>query len=487
MGDINETQRRSLETIREAIEAAVMKTPEEITADDVRRELGNVADDFAWEMMGGAFNTLKTQGLLERVGTKTSQWPGMKNRRLTTYRATVSYRRQLGLVPQEDTSKSPSPELLRNIFALAQARGFVCTLTDVVNFYLCLHAKPFVILSGISGTGKTLLPTVFAEAIAAKLHHIAVKPNWTDNSDLMGYYSIAHDEFVPGPLTQAIEKALADPGTPHFVRLDEMNLAHVEHYLSDVLSVMETRRRQPNGSVTTEPLPLELPLSVQKDSKKRDRWAALQDLVLPWNLFIIGTVNVDETTHPFSKKVLDRAHSIDFSEVDLTVFGTTNASAPSISKAPASFLAQRPASVREVYSSDAAFFDEIAQELDEVNGLLREADLHFGYRIRDEICLYLWAWKSQGLAELISRDEALDFCLMQKVLARCHGSAEVSRRALQRLFHWTAGVEDEDLDAAPDVLDERHPEGGRRLRRTSAKILRMLRRYRDTGFFSYWS
>lgn len=485
MAEGTEEQRESLELILRAIDVAVTRAPGEITADDVRREIGD--REVHWEMMGGAFNTLKQQGLLERVGTKTSQWPGMKNRRLTTYRATLAYRRQLGLVPPDEAERSQTVEILREVFGRAQKLGFVCTLTDVVNFYLCLNAKPFVILSGISGTGKTMLPSIFGRTIGAEIHHIAVKPNWTDNTDLMGYYSLAHDEYVSGPLTKAIQAASADPGHAHIVRLDEMNLAHVEHYLSDVLSIMETRRRLESGEVVTEPLPFELPFSVQSDAKKKARWAALASLALPWNLFLVGTVNIDETTHPFSRKVLDRAHAIDFSEVDLTVFSSNDSATPAPIMVPPSFLAQRPASVREVYSLASDFFDELAAELEDINNILYEAELHFGYRIRDEICLYMWAWRVHGIEKIISRDEAFDLCVKQKVLSRCHGTTEASRASLQRLFFRCLPSDEVDPMADPDAIDVAHPEAERRYPRSAAKIVRMLRRYRDTGIFSYWS
>ncbi len=104
----------------------------------------------------------------------------------------------------------------------------------------------------------------------------------------------------------------------------------------------------------------------------------------------------------------------------------------------ARLLLDRPFSVREVYTSDRAFFDEIAVALAEVNAHLRGAGLHFAYRVRDEIALYMYAWKRHGLSILLSRDEAFDLCLLQKVLPRCQGSAEAARRALEGVFRYCA-------------------------------------------------
>lgn len=306
----------------------------------------------------------------------------------------------------------------------------------------------------------------------------------------MGYFSVTLEDFVAGPLTRAIEAALLQPSQPYFVRLDEMNLAHVEHYLSDLLSLMETSTRDSAGVVKSDCLPLDLPTLEISDPTRAGRWKDLETLYLPSNLFIVGTVNVDETTHPFSRKVLDRAFAIDFSHVDLTSFGADQSGIKS-PKIPiptsTDFLLDRPLSISEIYRSDASFFDLIAAKLDEINNHLAEADLHFGYRVRDEICLYLWAWKRHQLGELISEDDAFDLCLLQKVLPRCQGTSETARRVLQRLFFLSCGAVPDDGPQDLDQMDERFPVVSRTYRRSAQKLIRMLRQYRDTGIFSFWA
>ncbi|MFW6229662.1 MAG: DUF3578 domain-containing protein, partial [Halanaerobium sp.] len=108
-----------------------------------------------------------------------------------------------------------------------------------------------------------------------------------------------------------LKAAMADPDNIYFVCLDEMNLARVEYYFSDFLSIMETRRKGQSGSIATSKLLSEKDF-VSEDDK--DNYAGL---IIPDNLYIVGTVNMDETTHPFSKKVLDRANTIEFSEINL--------------------------------------------------------------------------------------------------------------------------------------------------------------------------
>src|SRR5699024_10599738 len=197
-------------------------------------------------------------------------------------------------------------ETVDHIHNYILSKGFNYEKDEVINLYLSLKTKPFVILSGISGTGKTKMVQWFAESVGAteengRFFLIPIRPDWNDGSDLLGYVDIK-GEFKEGPLTKVIKKAEKNPELPFFVLLDEMNLARVEYYFSDILSVMESRRWK-DGKVTSSNL-------LSKET-------AGTNIKLSNNLYIIGTVNMDETTHPFSKKVLDRANTIEFNRVDL--------------------------------------------------------------------------------------------------------------------------------------------------------------------------
>jgi len=141
-------------------------------------------------------------------------------------------------------------EMIKYINKYILAQGFKYEEREIINFYLCLKSKPFVLLAGISGTGKSKLAQLFAEALGAtsendRYNIIPVRPDW---SDLLGYRNIEGD-FQPGPLTTIIKRAIDNPTLPHFVCLDEMNLARVEYYFSDILSIMETRKLR-KGIVT---------------------------------------------------------------------------------------------------------------------------------------------------------------------------------------------------------------------------------------------
>lgn len=375
--------------IRIAVDAAVRAQPDDdIHAVLIRQRLAGA--DISNERVTAALRSLANGGMLyEDRKAKVAGNDSAKDRKIIQYRATDVYKRHLGLL-QPPPPVENAQDMLRALHTYLNAKGFVCSIEEVTNIFLCLQAKPFLILSGISGTGKTKLPRLIAEAMDCAHQLVPVKPNWSDNSDLMGYYSVVQNRFVSGPMLEAIRSALDDSSRPHFVVLDEMNLAHVEHYLSDLLSIMETRHRNASGVITSDRIPIELPnqiaAKVNGEASKEpveevdlgsDVFEALGDLRLPWNLFLVGTVNVDETTHPFSRKVLDRAFTVDYNEVDLTSFGVTGGNAKRLGQGSMHLFLDRPLSVQEIYTEAPAFFDALAAELSQFNAALRGGGLPF--------------------------------------------------------------------------------------------------------------
>lgn len=131
------------------------------------------------------------------------------------------------------------------------AKGIYYSKETLSNFYISLKSKPFVILSGISGTGKSKLVRHFANAIGAEFIPISVRPDWSDATELIGYKDLSQ-VFHPGSLTVAIQKAKQNPDKPFIVCLDEMNLARVEYYFSDFLSLIELRRNEEYGLLSEE-------------------------------------------------------------------------------------------------------------------------------------------------------------------------------------------------------------------------------------------
>ena len=361
------------------------------------------------------------------------------------------------------------------------ANGFHYSIADVSNFYLSLRTKPFVILAGISGTGKTQIVRQFAKAIGyGDDRHcvlIPVRPDWADNTDLVGYRNI-QGNFEQQRLLKVLQDAQAHPDEPFFVILDEMNLARVEHYFSDFLSVMETRERDLDGVINTAP--------VVTDSTVNSGAA----VCIPQNIVIVGTVNMDETTHPFSRKVLDRANAIEMNDIDLSWVESDEQEVSPITGIFAdAFVAPYLNANKDLSSDQKNQLSDVLNLLKEINTLLEPAGLHFGYRVRDEVAFYMSQHGDLKLAEhhILSAQDALDYQLMQKVLPRIQGSSMAVRSALLELLKKLSGAQvTSDMEFQQVEAAVKDAEQAQKYRRSVSKLLFMLRRFHEDGFTSFW-
>ena len=364
---------------------------------------------------------------------------------------------------EEEVIDINTKETLAEIKNYIFASGFDYPDGLIENFYLSLKSKPFVILAGTSGTGKTRLVKLFAEAIGAAFKLVSVRPDWSDGSDLFGHTDL-NGNFVAGPVCSAFETAINEPNRPVFLCLDEMNLARVEYYLSDFLSVIESREKE-NGHIVTEGI-------------------AQYEKGIPENLYIIGTVNMDETTFPFSKKVLDRANTIEFSYVDLMPKQRTGESfAPQ--KLPNSFLCTDYLVLATDCAENKDLVERICTELQALNVKLVKANAHVGFRVRDEIVFYMLNNEKAG--NLLTYEQAMDNEIMQKILPRIQGSSMAIKALLIDMFKFcmgsgsgidtdTGNVGEQMKNAA---VSAKYPESAK-------KIGYMMARFEDDGFTSYW-
>lgn len=358
-------------------------------------------------------------------------------------------------------------EIINKIKEYIAAKGFLYKDKLIENFFLSLKSKPFVILAGTSGTGKTRLVKLFAEAIGAGYKLVSVRPDWSDGSDLFGHYDLNRN-FIDGPVCECFKAAYENPSKPVFICLDEMNLARVEHYFSDFLSVIESREKQLNGKIVTEPI------AQYKEG-------------IPDNLYIVGTVNMDETTFPFSKKVLDRANTIEFSYVDLMPVFDSIDSAQEKLLLPNSFLHTEYLVLSKDCIDEHEYVYEICSELQIINKILLKDNAHVGYRVRDEIVFYMLNNKAEG--NLLTYNEAFDNEIMQKILPRIQGNSVSARDMLCELFKFCAAdfdqkMGDSDSEKMYKVLNDEAISC--RYRKSAEKIKLMVKRFEEDGFTSYW-
>jgi len=367
-------------------------------------------------------------------------------------------------------------------------------------YLTALRTKPFMLLAGISGTGKSRIVREMAKACwkegdpeYGKNHPrnfcmVQVKPNWHDSSELIGYVSRLNGEkFVVGPFLRFLAAAIKDPDTPYFLCLDEMNLAPVEQYFAEYLSVIESRKLQDDGSITTDPIiPYENTdaygslidqlFDTPEERKTYKTGEGGKRLTLPQNLFVVGTVNMDETTFSFSRKVLDRAMTIEMNEVDLSA-GLKDAG-NEIGYIGNCIIGDA-AEGCDVYNDNSDLCDQVLAYLVKVNNILEGTPFKIAYRTRNEFLMY--AVNRQKLAPDSQLWQTLDEMTSMKILSRIEGDEERTKKVLDGL---NVLVKEQIVDKIGEKADGTSALPGS----TSAtKIDEMLAKLKATGFTSYWA
>lgn len=379
---------------------------------------------------------------------------------------------------------------IKQIQNYINAKGFSYKPGTIENFYLSLKTKPFVLLAGISGTGKTKLVQLFAEAIGCngeQFNLISVRPDWSDTSDLLGYTDIK-GKFQPGPLINTIKLANQNPTKPYLVCLDEMNLARVEYYFSDFLSKMETRKYNQGKIVTDELLSN---INFTRDEYKEGKKHKYEGLYLSENLYIVGTVNMDETTHPFSKKVLDRANTIEFNQINLMDLPTKNDLDIETLNEENQFLKTEYLNLIEALPEKNSHIEQITGILRDINEILKSANLHAGYRIRDEINFYMIHADNFRLFSNDNQENqnrALDYQIKQKILPRIQGSSRELKNILIDLFDYFADTnfKVENRKISEQMIQYLEENQNVKYPQSADKVAHMIKRYEQDGFTAFW-
>lgn len=325
------------------------------------------------------------------------------------------------------------PAIYDQLRRLPETAGFVFDQTQVAALdagWRFSDKKRFVILSGLSGTGKTEITRCYARAVCAlmgidvarHLEVVPVSPDWRDPTSMFGYFNALHADptFQAEPTLRLILRASADPSRPYFLILDEMNLARVERYLAPMLSSMETGDR--------------LALHANEDSVN----GVPPSVHWPRNLYIAGTVNMDESTHAFSDKVLDRAFTLEFWDVDLP-----------------SFFQRRAA-------GGAARTERLEKILIELHDLLKPVRRHFGYRAAGEVLDFVAV-----LGRTAGEIAGIDLAIFAKILPRLRGEE--------------SGALTTALEGVAKLCNSME------LSKSGAKVEAMLDQLRHTGMTKFWA
>ena len=388
-------------------------------------------------------------------------------------------------------------------------------------YLTAIKSKPFLLLAGISGTGKSRIVRELARACwdadseeykaqkPKNFEMVQVKPNWHDSGELIGYVSRVSGkaEFVAGDFLKFVAKAWEDLETPYFLCLDEMNLAPVEQYFAEYLSVVESRKRNDEGMVVTDPIihpqyehnrdesTDELIIKEWYENLVKDLLAECpteksyalnkqfmsEGISLPQNLIVVGTVNMDETTFSFSRKVLDRAMTIEMNEVDL--YGGLTGRHEEIGKIGNNELVGTAVEGVDVYGENKDVCDIAIGYLSKLNEILEGTPFKVAYRTRNEFLLYVvnnlpYCKDKEGkeLPEGYVIARALDEITSMKILSRIEGDdTKVKESLLDNLMNAIK-------DGLSEIAGEENP-----VESVSIAKLKEMKDRLNSGYTSFWS
>lgn len=358
--------------------------------------------------------------------------------------------------------------------------------TSYDDILTALRTKPFLLLAGISGTGKSRIvrelafkscPEFLRDADGTTPGNycmIEVKPNWHDSSELLGYYSHISKEYQYTNFIKFLVKAMMFPDVPFFVCLDEMNLAPVEQYFAEFLSVLETRKkvgdRIRTGALVKPEYFAELQNAEGGDGYIFTQWfpeikrnipyniytnptLAQVGLTLPDNVFIIGTVNMDDTTHQFSRKVLDRAMTIEMNGGKLSdMFGQSH----NLEYLPEEDIWDVNKFIPEYVTADEVIAvnpdtaeelkTKLPERLEEINEVLKDTPFVVSYRVLNELVIYTGNLLNDGMSIDEAIDEAVNQIVLMKILPRIEGDEDMfivkgaAENRLEQLAHLVSGA-----------------------------------------------
>jgi len=362
---------------------------------------------------------------------------------------------------------------IEQIYEALASSGLQYSRKLVTRFVCSLLTKPFVILTGLSGSGKTKLAQSFVQWISKDEHQYCIVPvgaDWTTRDPLLGYQNaLKSDEYIKpenGSL-DLILHALMHPDLPHFLILDEMNLSHVERYFADFLSVMESKSK------------------ISLHSNQNTLSDVPPNIIVPGNLYVIGTVNIDETTSMFSPKVLDRANTIEFriSENEMTTFFTDSKSLDmSVLNGKGGNMGYdfQMHSLNKSYAGSEEIFATLMDFFNE----LKKTGAEFGYRTATEMLILIA--KLSSFNPEFSMDECIDIAVVQKLLPKLHGSRRKLSPVLEKLGGFCVKG---DLNVIKDVFENTSFdfENSENLKYilTLEKLSRMYKNAIESGFTSF--
>jgi len=367
--------------------------------------------------------------------------------------------------------------ILSQINEFIAAKGYCCKDGLLEDLYLSLKSRPFVMITGRSDTDLSLLPRLFAQAVGAneengRLKVLQVRPDWMDSSDLFGWLNL-EGKFIPGVMIDFLKAAQEDPDKPYFLLLDGILLSRAEYYLRDVLNAIESASQE-QGQLPLVTLPY-----YGRDEVAIEKYGQIPVLK---NLFIIGTLNLDTASLPLNQRFLDRMHTVSVAPEDITGAGDGAVDSLELNSEFLETVYYR----LEQCQHEAALLREYFGVLEQLNKILAEATAYIGFKVRNDMILYLMHNRLTGV---MTPDQAMDRAICHKILPRVQGSEKMVKDVLCKLFAYCAGFVGELSAEEPvsEIMKRLCHDPNCQYPVSAGHIARMTAICEAEGFTSYWN
>ena len=317
---------------------------------------------------------------------------------------------------------------MENIKKYIAGRGYTCREGLAENLCLSLMNRPFTVLTGMSHTDMTLLPELVAGAMGATAENgryrcLEVEYDWMDSSDLFGHLDL-WGNFVPGAILDFLCRARDDEHRPYFLCFDKLILSRAEYYLREILHIAQCLSA---GETAPELVPA---VYYGRDTGALEKYGVVPALK---NLYIVTTLNLDETGFPLDQKFMDKVYTLQIEKDDVIYTGARNAVVPVAYTND--FLQTSLHSVGQ-WAQYEERVDTYLRELERLNKLLMKANAYVGYQVRNDMVMYLLNNHRTGW---LPETAALDHLITRKVLVRAQGNAKTVLPVLQQLKEHCTG------------------------------------------------
>ncbi len=376
--------------------------------------------------------------------------------------------------------------VINNTYEYITQKGFKYTKDTIYNLFLSLKSQQFVVLAGQSGCGKSSLARLFAESVGAneengRFKTVCVESHWQNSEHLLGFLN-PNGSFSEGLITEFLHSAMSNTSKPYFLCLEDFNSSRPQEYMMPIIYALSHKKHIEDAIVT---LPIYSKNVFGQDKESYDMYGHTK---ICDNLYIIATSSTDESSYPITEKILEYSFPIEIDNPDITF----DFFYPEDKPEPVSFIDIDNDLLKCEFITSADFTRgyensrELSFVLQRMNKSILNTIAPISMHTRDSILIYAYYNRQ---FDVFTQEKSIDYAIVSKILSHIHGGTTKIKKCLAELFLFCLRKGGENVEEYPDSyakMIEAKATYGCRYDLSADKIIRMMRRYEDEGYISFW-